>query len=74
MLLWNCTADSITLEKPPTAQNWAIGCRAQKRTGDGYWESFGEPVQPRSLYLRQLEDRLGAQAIANIAGDGDKER
>jgi hypothetical protein len=68
MVLWNCEANSITCEQPPTAQNWAIGCRARERKGDGFWESFGQPVEPRSLYLKQLEDRLGAAAVEAVAG------
>ena len=52
---------------PPTAQNWAIGCSADKQSGDGYWESFGQPVRPRSLYVAQLRDRLGPAAAANIS-------
>jgi len=27
---------------------------------------MNKPVNPRSLYLKQLEDRLGAQAVKNI--------
>jgi hypothetical protein len=34
--------------------------------GDGYIESPTRPVAPRSLYLQQLQDRLGADAVANI--------
>ena len=67
MVLWNCAADSIISERPPTAQNWAIGCQTPKRSGDGYWESIGQPVSPRSLYLKQLEDRLGRVAVVNIS-------
>jgi hypothetical protein len=66
MVIWNSEAGAITCEKPPTAQNWAIGCRAKERKGDGFWESFGQPVEPRSLYLKQLEDRLGANAVKAI--------
>ncbi len=33
--------------------------------GDGVWESFGRLVEPRSLYEKQLEDRLGHQAVIN---------
>ena len=57
-VLWNCTAKSIICQQPPTAQNWAIGCVASKHSGDGYWESFDRHVQPRSLYLTQLRERL----------------
>ncbi len=66
-VFWNCTADSIICQQPPTAQNWAIGCIAERRSGDGYWASFGEPVQPRSLYLAQLRERLGDAAVEAIA-------
>jgi hypothetical protein len=34
---------------------------------DGYWEHLGRHVLPRSLYLQQLEERLGAEAVGNIA-------
>ena len=58
-VLWNCDADSITVEQPPTAQNWAIGCVATNLVGNGYWESKNQPVLPRSLYRAQLEERIG---------------
>ena len=62
-VLWNCEADSIVCQKPPTSQNYAIGCVAEKRGGwhereDGHWESLGTHVKPRSLYLSQLEERM----------------
>lgn len=65
-VVWNCVTRSMIIENPPTAQNWAIGC-VGKRTGNGTWESYGTPVLPKSLYLAQLQDRLGPQAVANIA-------
>ena len=34
---------------------------------DGHWESLGKHVSPRSLYFQQLEDRLGKQAVLNVA-------
>jgi len=61
---WNCVAPEMIVEQPPTAQNWAIGCTAKSHSGDGYWESAGRPVQPQSLYLSQLRERLGAAAPA----------
>ncbi len=56
---WNCQAYEMQIEQPPTAQNWAIGCRAVIHRGDGYWESFGKPVEPGSLYIAQLRERFG---------------
>ena len=64
MLFWNCTARSFRCQQPPTAQNLGIGCQGSLGKGgyvkdhpDGWWESPGVPVEPRSLYLRQLEER-----------------
>ena len=65
-VVWNCTARDMIIENPPTAQNWAIGCKGAHK-GNGNWESIGHQVLPRSLSLAQLQDRLGPQAVANIA-------
>jgi len=61
----------LVAEQPPTAQNWAIGHVGEHRDGPfhswnmerfglshGFWELHGTRVEPRSLYLQQLEDRL----------------
>jgi hypothetical protein len=67
---WN-TETQLVVQKPPTAQNWAIGHVGSKGKEafapreQGYWESFGTHVRPESLYLRQLEDRLGADAAGS---------
>lgn len=66
-VFWNCTAEDIRNANPPTAINWAIGCTSGKHTGDGWWESPSQPVEPRSLYLQQLEDRLGKKAVEALA-------
>jgi hypothetical protein len=63
MVFWNCKAKSMDVQGPPTAQNWAIGCSAGTTKGSGFWESKGVAVEPRSLYLKQLEDRLGADVV-----------
>ncbi len=70
-VVWNCSG-SLSCEQPPTAQNYSIGFVGKKHEGpnkraDGYWESLDKHVEPRSLYLKQLEDRLGKAAVANIA-------
>lgn len=66
MVFWNCKADGMGCVRPPTAQNFAIGCTVKGGGGDGYWESTNAPVAPRSLYLQQLRDRLGPAAVQNI--------
>jgi hypothetical protein len=63
MVFWNCRARSMDVQKPPTAQNLAIGCTVEHQRGNGYWESVNQPVHPRSLYLQQLADRLGPEAV-----------
>jgi hypothetical protein len=64
---WNCNtgASRIILQKPPTAQNYAIGCvggvtGAGPFSGpQGYIEGTNTAgLQPRSLYVAQLADRL----------------
>lgn len=70
-VLWNCDVDAnygtIGLQKPPTAQNYAIGCKAKKisekpiNASDftkGYVEGQNQTgLQPESLYEAQLLSR-----------------
>ena len=75
---WNCTAKTYTIQQPPGSMNWAIGCigavessaepgdKSGAKLRDGIIESSGAPVTPGSLYLAQLRERLGPQALANI--------
>ena len=70
-LFWNCEA-ATTCHTPTGAMNWAIGIVGDQKLGSwapkeplGWWESRGTHVQPRSLYYKQLEDRLGSQAVLN---------
>ena len=71
-LFWNCEA-STTCHTPLGAMNWAIGIVGKQSLGSwapqeplGFWESLGTHVSPRSLYYRQLEDRLGPDAVTNV--------
>lgn len=66
MVFWNSKAKSMNVQQPPTAQNFAIGCVVESEKGNGHWESKNTPVGPRSLYLKQLEDRLGPEAVKYI--------
>ena len=79
-VLWNNTASTITVQNPPGALNWSIGDvgfqeDAPMPVSDspegpplprGVIESSGRPVKPASLYLEQLQERLGAAAVAAI--------
>jgi len=71
-LVWNSEATDIEAQSPPGAVNQAYGCKGMV-TGDGtVWDPRtmpfrdfyrGSPVQPRSLYLAQLGERLGQAAV-----------
>ncbi len=79
-LFWNCEA-STTCHTPAGAMNWAIGIVSDQKLGSwapreplGWWESRGTHVQPRTLYYKQLEDRLGSQAVANTTTASQRNR
>jgi hypothetical protein len=57
-VLWQCRAATIAYFRPPTANNWALGCWAGF-SGDGTFESGSDFVRPMSLYQGQLRERLG---------------
>lgn len=58
-LFWQCTAAEIECYSPSAdAVNRAYGCWAQF-SGNGLWEESNSHVQPRSLFYRQMEERLG---------------
>ena len=74
---WNCQAPGILMQLPPGSMNMAIGCKGVPSAPttapggsaphpNGIFESLNTPVTPRSLYLAQLCERLGPQALANI--------
>ncbi|MDH4238278.1 MAG: hypothetical protein OEW48_01820 [Phycisphaerae bacterium] len=74
---WNCTARDYVIQQPPGAMNWAIGCIGRSKPTPrpfdskpnlpvGTFDSPGIPVEPQSLYLAQLAERLGPQAVKNI--------
>lgn len=64
-LFWNCLSykGDVSVQSPKGAMNWAIGCTGLVKQGNGYFESWGVPVDPRSIYLAQLQDRLGSLAV-----------
>ena len=79
---WNCLAKTYIIQNPPGVYNWAIGCVGERQQTarlfdaspilpEGEFESFGKNVAPQSLYLAQLEERLGPQALQNIGYDSN---
>lgn len=67
-MFWNMSSynGEFRVDSPHGSINWGIGCIGTNQTGEGYWESWGANVQPRSLYIQQLQDRLGPSAVDNI--------
>jgi hypothetical protein len=81
IVFWNCEGDFL-IQKPPTAQNYSFGhigvnavifnAALQDLTKpNGHVESMDMHVTPKSLYLTQLKERLGIQAVKNIAKPGE---
>ena len=79
-VLWNNKAKGILVQNPPGDANWSIGDRGTQENAPmpvfdapqgmpldgGIVESPGKPVEPASLYLEQLRERLGPAAVAAI--------
>ena len=72
-MLWNVEFSTFILQAPVGAMNWAVGARGEfvesfwsPHEPDGIIEFPDQQVQPRSLYLQQLQDRLGSEAVDAI--------
>jgi hypothetical protein len=74
---WNCRAQSYLNQLPPGSANWVIGCKGepQKRAipfdaepllTEGIYDAHNTPVDPSSLYLAQLAERLGKTAVQQM--------
>ena len=67
---WNVSSPFLLVQQPPGAMNWCIGCIGTPVTTgskpNGIFDSPGKTVEPASLYLQQLRDRLGPDAVRNI--------
>ena len=67
---WNVISPFFLLQQPPGATNWCIGCIGSavttEGTPNGIFDSPGKMVHPSSLYLQQLRDRLGPDAVRSI--------
>ena len=67
-MFWNCKAETITIQDPPGDHtNWAIGCIGNhtnkvccgaEKEPLGFVESQNIHLHPKSLYEKQLKDRL----------------
>jgi len=62
---WNVQSPFLVVQQPPGTLNWCIGCTGKptsSNTGpNAIFDSLNNPVEPKSLYLEQLRERLGRQ-------------
>ncbi len=76
IVFWNCEGDFL-IQSPPTAANYSFGhigvnavvfnAALQDLTKpNGHVESLDTHVTPQSLYLTQLKERLGVEAVRNV--------
>ena len=81
---WNCdVADgNLIVQRPPVGQNFAIGCSGANITGIDPLASFNEPegyiegsntsdLEPRSLYMAQLAQRLNPPPSYTVTLDSE---
>jgi hypothetical protein len=80
VMIWNAeVAEGFIVDAPLGAMNWIVGGVGAQNEGSwapeeppGWWESHGAPVQLRSLYLQQLQDRLGLPAVMAVTTEGQR--
>jgi hypothetical protein len=76
-VVWNCEAKDFLVQNPPGSANWLIGSTGHRSLAprpfgkepnlpEGVVDSHDKPVSPKSLYLAQLAERRGSQAVKNI--------
>jgi hypothetical protein len=79
IVFWNCEGDFVC-QSPPTANNYSFGhvgltsvifntALQDVKAPRGHIESLDYHVTPRSLYLTQLKERLGMEAVNNVIVD-----
>jgi hypothetical protein len=80
IVFWNCEGDFL-VQSPATAKNYSfghIGINAvifnaglqDLKKPNGHVESMDYHVTPKSLYLTQLKERLGIEAVMNVITEG----
>ena len=60
--------------------NWLVGSTGAQQEGGwapdepfGWWEAHNSPVEPRSLYLKQLEARLGPASVNAVTTEAQRQ-
>ena len=76
-VLWNTEGTIQTsVQSPPGAINWSIGHTGPRYEGrhsrpQGEWVSHNQKVLPESLFVKQLEERLGVSQAAVVLRSTD---
>jgi hypothetical protein len=65
---WNVNSPFLLVQEPPGAMNWCIGCKGEavQTPPLGIFDREGRTVEPSSLYLQQLRERLGDAAVRAV--------
>lgn len=73
VMFWNTSYDTYINDAPVGSMNWAVGATGKRNEGkmviedpNGIEQSPGTTIRPRSLYLQQLEERLGRNAVEAV--------
>jgi hypothetical protein len=71
---WNVDTPYLGVQQAPGTLNWSIGSggTAVSLTNMGTFDSTGTRVSPASLFVEQLQERLGTQAVFNIGATGSR--
>lgn len=69
MVFWNVWGTKSGVKDPPTAANYIFG----KARFKGGRKMVGQPLEPRSLYIKQLEERLGKEAVENVTTEAQRQ-
>lgn len=79
-MFWNTGSTHYVLQAPPHAMNWSVGQIGEVAAGkfppeepSGIVQSPKQVVTPRSLYLQQLQDRRGEQAVLNVTSAAQRQ-
>jgi hypothetical protein len=83
MIGWNTESVDKVCDAPAGFLNYAIGTIGTEVLSTyvnnrnpgvyrGYYESKGSHVAMRSLYLKQLQDRLGIEAVKNVTTESQR--
>lgn len=71
-MFWNnYAAKGFLIQNPPGAVNWMVGSQGKNyRAFSAYNASQGAFVTPRSIFIQQLSERIGASRLRDVLAPG----